>query len=216
MNRTISLAAVAGVCLLLFACATNSPPPAGLVISNVTVISPERTGSLTHAYVRIVAGRIADVSDRRLRGETEIDGTGGFLIPGLIDSHVHLAVAPKGFPAPMTVEQAGANPKIVAAALAQDPESFLFFGFTTVVDLYEPPSVPRTGTSWTCGQTPTSAGACRYTRITTTEFWGRSFPTTAHRYSTRSSARRRKPPLQSRPMLRARANRWTTAIGKVV
>jgi imidazolonepropionase-like amidohydrolase len=35
----------------------------------------------------------------------------------------------------MSPEQAAANPGLVAAALAQDPESYLFFGFTTVVDL---------------------------------------------------------------------------------
>jgi hypothetical protein len=35
----------------------------------------------------------------------------------------------------MTFEQAAAHPAIAAAALAQDPKSYLFFGFTTVVDL---------------------------------------------------------------------------------
>jgi imidazolonepropionase-like amidohydrolase len=142
MNRTIVLAISAGFCSMLLACAeapisaASNWGPAGLVVSNVTVVSPERTRPLTNAYVRILDGRIVEVNDQRLRGKTEIDGTGRFLIPGLIDSHVHLAVAPKGFPAPMTLEQAGANPGIVAAALAQDPKSFLFFGFTTVVDLY--------------------------------------------------------------------------------
>jgi imidazolonepropionase-like amidohydrolase len=136
MNRLICLATAAGFCFLLFACTTNFPRAAGLVVSNVTVISPERTGPLTYADVRILDGRIVEVGNHRLRGETEIDGTGRFLIPGLIDSHVHLAVAPQGFPAPMTLEQAAANPKVVAAALAQDPKSYLFFGFTTVVDLY--------------------------------------------------------------------------------
>ena len=136
MKRIVNFAAMAGFCLMLFTGATHAPAPTGLVVSNVTVISPERATPLAHAYVRIVDGRVAEVSEHRLRGETEINGTGRFLIPGLIDSHVHLAVAPTGFPAPMTLEQARANPKIVAAALAQDPKSFLFFGFTTVVDLY--------------------------------------------------------------------------------
>jgi len=35
----------------------------------------------------------------------------------------------------MKAEQAAAHPEIVAAALAQEPRSYLFFGFTTVVDL---------------------------------------------------------------------------------
>ena len=35
----------------------------------------------------------------------------------------------------MTAEQAKVHPEIVAAALAQDPRSYLFFGFTTLIDL---------------------------------------------------------------------------------
>jgi imidazolonepropionase-like amidohydrolase len=124
-----------GCCLVLAACANPAPtPPSGLVIRDVTVISAERASPLEHAYVRIVDGKIAEVSQEPLRGEQTLDGTGRFLIPGLIDSHVHLAVPP-GFPAPMTPGQAAAHPKIVAATLEQDPKSYLFFGFTTVVDL---------------------------------------------------------------------------------
>ena len=133
MKKGFVLAAAASCGLSLFACALHAPRT-GLVVSDVTVVSPERTASLPHAYVRIVDGRIAEVSEQRLRGEVEIDGRGRYLIPGLIDSHVHLAVAP-GFPAPMTSKQATAHPEIVAAALEQDPKSFLFFGFTTVIDL---------------------------------------------------------------------------------
>src|SRR5215472_13010001 len=106
----------------------------GLVIKDVTLISPERAAPLQHAYVRIRDGRIAEVSERPLRGEQQIDGAGRYLTPGLIDSHVHLAVSP-GFPAAMTAEQAAAHPDVVAATRAQDPKSYLFFGFTTVVDL---------------------------------------------------------------------------------
>ena len=133
MTKSATLAVAACCSLLWVACATQAPR-SGLVVSNVTVVSPERATSLEHAYVRILDGRIAELSERRLRGETEIDGTGRYLIPGLIDSHVHLVVPP-GFPSPMTAEQAAAYPDIVAAALAQDPKSYLFFGFTTVVDL---------------------------------------------------------------------------------
>lgn len=133
MNRWIGLAAAAGSAFALSACATHAPP-SDLVISNVTVVSPERAQPLEHAYVRIIDGRIAELSTRRLRGAAQIDGTNRYLIPGLIDSHVHLAVPP-GFPSAMTAQQAAAHPGIVAAALEQDPRSYLFFGFTTVVDL---------------------------------------------------------------------------------
>lgn len=133
MARWIAFATMAGSAVVLSACATY-PPPSGLVISNVTVVSPERARPLRHAYVRIVDGRISELSMGRLRGASQIDGTNRYLIPGLIDSHVHLAVPP-GFPSAMTAQQAAAHPGIVAAALEQDPRSYLFFGFTTVVDL---------------------------------------------------------------------------------
>jgi imidazolonepropionase-like amidohydrolase len=131
MNRLAALAS--SVCCLLLGCATPAPRP-GVVVANVTVISPERAAPLEHAYVHIIDGRIVELSERRMRGATEIDGSGHYLIPGLIDSHVHLALPP-GFPAPMNSEQAAAHPEIVAAALEQDPRSFLFYGFTTVIDL---------------------------------------------------------------------------------
>ena len=133
MTRILVLASLAGCCFLLTGCETQEPR-SGLVISNVTVISPERDTPMEHAYVRIVDKKIAEVNVRRLRGDTEIDGSGRYLIPGLIDTHVHLAVSP-GYPAAMTATQAAAHPKIVAAALEQDPKSYLFFGFTTVLDL---------------------------------------------------------------------------------
>lgn len=112
----------------------RSDPPSGLVISDVTVISPERAAPLEHAHVRLRDGRIEEVSERPLEGGQKINGIGRYLIPGLIDTHVHLAITP-GFPAPMTAADAAANPDIVAEALAQDPKSYLYFGFTTVLDL---------------------------------------------------------------------------------
>lgn len=135
MKRWLALAAMAGPCFALVGCSAQKQPPAsGLVVSDVTVVSPERSAPLQHAHVRIVDGLIAEVSERPLRGQQEIDGTGRYLVPGLIDSHVHLAVPP-GFPSAMTREQAAAHPEVVAATLTQDPKSYLFFGFTTVVDL---------------------------------------------------------------------------------
>jgi imidazolonepropionase-like amidohydrolase len=138
MHRLIVPAAAVVSCLLLLACTASRQTLPGLVLSDVTVISPERAEPLTHAHVRIFDGKIAEVSERPLRGERQIDGTGRFLIPGLIDSHVHLAVSP-GYPAAMTAEQARAHPEIVAGNLAQDPRSFLFHGFTTVIDLVGTP-----------------------------------------------------------------------------
>jgi imidazolonepropionase-like amidohydrolase len=100
------------------------------VIRDVTVISPERSAPLEHAYVRIQGGRIVEVGSRLLKGEVQIDGRGRFLIPGLIDTHVHLTQVP-GMEAP----QRSARPDLAALAAAQEPRSYLYFGFTTVLSL---------------------------------------------------------------------------------
>lgn len=108
---------------LLAGCASPAPSGEGLVIRDVTVISPERAVPLAHAYVRILDGHITEVSAQPLRGREEIDGTGRYLIPGLIDSHVHLDQV-----AGMTPEHEAAHPEIAAAARAQAPRSYLYFG----------------------------------------------------------------------------------------
>jgi imidazolonepropionase-like amidohydrolase len=111
-----------------------------LRIRNVTVVSPERTASFPGANVRIVDGKIAEISRSALRGrltDTEvIDGTGLFLTPGLIDSHVHLGMIPG-----MTDEQEKLHPEIARAARDQIPRSYLYFGFTTVIDLISSPDL---------------------------------------------------------------------------
>jgi hypothetical protein len=63
-----------------------------------------------------------------------LDGTNLYLIPGLIDSHVRLG----GIPG-MTGEQEEAHPDIALAARDQFPRSYLYSGFTTVIDLISTP-----------------------------------------------------------------------------
>ena len=113
---------------------THSAPPSGFVISNVTVVSPERAAPLEHAYVRILDGKIAELSERPLLGETQIDGTGRYLTPGLIDGHVHLGAIPG-----MSEDQEHAHPDIARVAREQIPKSYLYFGLTTLVDLNSTP-----------------------------------------------------------------------------
>jgi hypothetical protein len=108
---------------------------AGVVwIRDVTVVSPERSAPLPHAHVLCRGGRIAWVGGDRPpdlpRGVTEVDGTGRFLIPGLIDGHVHLAEVPG-----TTREQLTTIPSIADRYFQQLPRSYLYFGFTAVVDL---------------------------------------------------------------------------------
>ena len=64
----------------------------GLLVKNVTVISPERVAPLLHADVVLRDGRIAEIGSNLVPGAHTrlLDGSGRFLIPGLIDSHVHV------------------------------------------------------------------------------------------------------------------------------
>jgi imidazolonepropionase-like amidohydrolase len=119
---------------------------ADLVIEHVSVVSPERSSALPDAIVRVHDGRIASVSSASSRGQrasadvTVIDGTGLFLSPGLIDSHVHLGAIPG-----MTDEQESEHPGVAAAAREQIPRSYLLSGFTTLIDLI---STPERVSAW--------------------------------------------------------------------
>jgi imidazolonepropionase-like amidohydrolase len=109
-----------------------------LLIQDVTLISPERAKPLPHADVLIRGGRILRVGLRLVppAGAERIAGAGRFLIPGLIDSHVHV-----GHSAALTDDEIDRHPELWAAYRAQVPRAFLAFGFTTVVDLDLPAGV---------------------------------------------------------------------------
>src|SRR5580704_11250395 len=133
---------------------------AATVISDVTVISPERAEPLEHAYVGIENGRITAVSRQPLKGDLQIDGRGKFLIPGLIDSHTHLREVPGMGPA-----QLSAHPDLVTEEHAQEPRSYLYFGFTTVLSLGDmaPPikqwnALAVRPDAYFCGGTPVAKG----------------------------------------------------------
>ena len=134
---------LAVLCLLVLAgsCAARGPQaarrPAGDVwIRDVTVVSPERPAPLPHAHVLVRGGRIISVGSAPPPSDltapaTSVDGSGRYLVPGLIDGHVHLAEVPG-----VTREQASALPAMVESYFRQLPRSYLyFFGFTVVVDL---------------------------------------------------------------------------------
>src|SRR5271157_3450615 len=67
-------------------------------ITDVTIISPENLDHIAEGNVLIEDGRIVSVERRKgtkkPAGATVVSGKGQFLIPGLIDSHVHLASIP--------------------------------------------------------------------------------------------------------------------------
>jgi imidazolonepropionase-like amidohydrolase len=133
--------------------------PTTLVVRDVTVISPERDAPLAHVYVQLADGRIRAVSTRALKGEQEIDGSGKFLIPGLIDTHTHIDSIPG-----MTSQQGAEHPDLYASASRQLPRSYLYFGYTTVLSL----GANAAPVSWNalaehpdaffCGKTPIPGG----------------------------------------------------------
>lgn len=128
---------------LLLASALQAAPAASvdLRIEHVSIVSPERPGELPDATVTVRDGRIASIGAgeagqgaARRSGERVLDGRGLYLAPGLIDSHVHLNSI-----AGMTDEQERAHPDIAQAARRQIPRSYLYFGFTTLIDLISAP-----------------------------------------------------------------------------
>lgn len=67
------------------------------VFDNVTVIDPESGQVMTHRDVYIRDGQVAEIldGDAPAKDATQmIDGTGRYLVPGLMDMHVHLTIAP--------------------------------------------------------------------------------------------------------------------------
>ena len=133
LGRRPALVAAAALTLFASVCTQNAPAaddaPA-TVIGDVTVVSPELQTPLEHAYVRIEKGRIAEVGRRPLKGGSYIDGRGRFLVPGLIDTHVHLTQVPG-----MEASQRSAHTDLAALGEAQAPRSYLYFGYTTVLSL---------------------------------------------------------------------------------
>jgi imidazolonepropionase-like amidohydrolase len=103
-------------------------------ITDVQLVSPENLDHIDKGSVLIENGRIAGVernqNARKPAGATVVDGKGQYLIPGLIDSHVHLTLIPG-----MSDDQAASNSEIVTEYFRQLPRSYLYYGFTTVVDL---------------------------------------------------------------------------------
>jgi imidazolonepropionase-like amidohydrolase len=117
--------------------ASNEPAPDRIWITDVTIVSPENLAHVASGSVLTENGRIARVekaSTRPPAGATVMSGEGGFLIPGLIDSHVHLASVP-GVTLELNLNPDAAHAAMLAAYYKQLPRSYLYFGYTTLIDL---------------------------------------------------------------------------------
>jgi len=103
-------------------------------ITDVIIISPESLDHIEKGSVLIENGRIARVERnqraKKPAGDTVVSGHGQYLIPGLIDSHVHLASVPG-----VSFDPDEGKREMVQAYFTQLPRSYLYFGYTTLVDL---------------------------------------------------------------------------------
>jgi imidazolonepropionase-like amidohydrolase len=124
----VSLLTLAGTTQL-----ARNQAPEQTWITDVTIISPEKLDHIDEGSVLIENGRIARVERskraKKPAGATVVSGKGQFLIPGLIDSHVHLAFVPG------MADPAQAKPEMIKKYFRQLPRSYLYFGYTTLIDL---------------------------------------------------------------------------------
>jgi imidazolonepropionase-like amidohydrolase len=110
----------------------RSRSSAPLAIAPVTVIDGNGGPPRRHAQVLIADGRISAIAEAGAvpAGHLHIDGDGGYLIPGLWDTHVHVSSEGGRHRQGWLGAAAGAVPAVV-----ENLESYLDHGVTTVVDL---------------------------------------------------------------------------------
>ena len=120
--------------VLAFAGSESNQSANRVWITDVFIVSPESLAHIEKGSVLIENGRITRVDrsqgQKRPGRATVISGKGQYLIPGLIDSHAHLASVPG-----MTFDQSDSKQKMVEEYYKQLPRSYLYFGYTTLVDL---------------------------------------------------------------------------------
>jgi len=133
MNKTTLLLLSA---LTLFSCKSSEVETSiknGLVIENARIISPTDQSISPESYIVIENDSIIFIGTDKpnLKGDFRtVDAKGQYIIPGLIDSHVHVT----GTDA-LTGREEIENPEIEKAFRKQLPKSYLYFGYTTLIDL---------------------------------------------------------------------------------
>jgi hypothetical protein len=106
-----------------------------ILIKDVVIANPNAEITTITSDVLLSNGRIKKIGQNLTALASDsisvIEGRDLFLAPGLIDSHTHL----RGVPG-MTMQQEQAFPEVAQAALKHKPLSYLYYGFTTVIDLH--------------------------------------------------------------------------------
>lgn len=117
----------------------EDPGELTLLIRNATVIDGSGGPPLLNTDVRVREGRIVAIG-RNLAvpaGTKVINAEGKFIVPGLIDTHVHLD-APMAFQLSLREKE---------EIIRHTPRAFLYNGVTTVLNLSAPRSGSRTGSA---------------------------------------------------------------------
>ena len=135
MRRLAFILAVLSTAAVISSNAAFSQQPTQTWITDVTIISPENLEHIAAGTVVIEDGHILRIDrsgppPKLPAGVRVISGKGQYLIPGLIDSHVHLASVPG-----MNSDQQAGKSQMIEAYRRQLPRSYLYYGYTTVVDL---------------------------------------------------------------------------------
>lgn len=103
-----------------------------VLIKNVSIVGGKSLQASSPTNVLIKNNQIVSIGNKPIHADVEIDATGQYLIPGLIDTHVHLEGIP-GYR--FDGEGQDPNQAMIQKAARQVPRSYLYFGFTTLLDL---------------------------------------------------------------------------------
>lgn len=105
----------------------------GVVVEKASIISPVDQTISKENYIIITGDSILYIGTVKptIKGSFQtINAEGKFIIPGLIDSHVHVTSIDG-----LTDKEETQNPEIVKRFKEQLPKSYLYYGYTTLVDL---------------------------------------------------------------------------------
>lgn len=124
-----------------------------ILIRNVNVIATQTMAIKPNVDVLIRGERILKIGQKlEVKAKQTLDGHGRYLMPGLIDSHTHLSGVPG-----MTFQQMQKKGDVVKKAIRQIPRSYLYHGFTTVIDLHADAELIR---QWNAHETRPEAHFC--------------------------------------------------------
>ena len=116
-------------------CYSSSSFAVETIIKNVNIITYENQFKPIYGHVIISGDKIKKVKRGMYKGKIKdiniFDGKNMYLIPGLIDSHNHIDI-PLGLDETTIKEK----PHLVEIYQKQLPRSYLYFGYTTIIDLF--------------------------------------------------------------------------------